>query len=81
MQVGNQEISENLETYSSKLKMDEADYTLMRGELLTSFAEKRSAERDLQWYLKRLSLRTFFVIKDLYTNRKKYNKKFKKYLK
>ncbi len=80
MQLGIPDISKNLDTYSLKLDLNEHDYNNMRNELLTSLVKKRIAKRDLKWYLNRLNLRTFFVAKDLYTNKQKYNAKLKQYL-
>ncbi|MFA7288385.1 MAG: CapA family protein [Melioribacteraceae bacterium] len=80
MQIGIPDISKNLATYSLKLDLNERDYNNMRNELLTSIVKKRIAKRDLKWYLSRFNLRTFFVAKDLYTNKRKYNAKLKQYL-
>lgn len=80
MEIGSQEIIENIESYFLKLKMNKADYKKMRGELLSLIVQNRNAQRDLKWYLSRLNLRTLFVIKDLYTNKLKYNRSLKSYL-
>ncbi|HAF30222.1 MAG TPA: hypothetical protein DCG75_14365 [Bacteroidales bacterium] len=80
MEIGSQEISENLSLYSSKLEMNETEYNMMRNKLLVSLVQHRNAKRDLKWYLNRLNLRTLFVLKDLYTNKQKYNASLKRFL-
>jgi len=80
MEIGNEEVIANLNSYSLKLNMNETDYKIMRNELLDSFVQNRNAKRDLIWYLKRLNLRTFFVAKDLYKNQQKYITSLKQYL-
>lgn len=80
MQIGSPVINKNLDFYSLKLDLNEQDYNSMRNELLAKLVEKRNAKRGLQWYLKRVNLRTFFVAKDLYTNKQKYNSNLKQYL-
>jgi len=80
MQIGSARISKNLNAYSLKLDLNERNYNSMRNELLDSLAQKRIAKRDLKWYLKRLNLRTFFVAKDLFMNKNKYNKNLKNHL-
>lgn len=77
MEIGSNEISKKLDYYSSKLKMAEPDYNKMRSKILASFVQNRNAKRNFKWYLNRLNLRTFFVIKDLYLNKQKYNQRLK----
>jgi poly-gamma-glutamate synthesis protein (capsule biosynthesis protein) len=80
MKIGPQEINKKLDSYSLKLNMVETDYNRMRDELLSSFVRDKNAQRDLKWYLSRLNLRTISVIRDLYTNKRKYNAGLKRYL-
>jgi len=80
MEIGSHKINKNLDHYSLTLKTDEKEYIKMRDEVVTSLVQNRNAKRDLRWYLKRMNLRTFFVVKDLYNNKNKYIIRFKKYL-
>lgn len=80
MEIGNKQISKNLDSYSMKLNLDKVDYIKFRSELLNSLIQDRNARRDLMWYLKRMNLRSFFIIRDLYLNRKRYNERLKRYL-
>lgn len=80
MEIGSPEINKNLDIYSSKLNLNEQDYNKMRNELLSKIVQERNAKRDLQWYFKRLNLRTVFVAKDLCINKQKYNAKLKNHI-
>ena len=80
MELGSQDITSKLEEYSSRLHLNEQEYNNMRNKLLVSLVNQRIAKRDFKWYLKRLNLRSFFVAKDLFSNKKKYNKNLKRYL-
>lgn len=80
IKIGNEKVLDNLNSYSLKLNMNKTDYVMMRNELLASFVQTRNAKRDLKWYLRRLNLRTFFVVKDLFKNQQKYNSNLKQYL-
>jgi poly-gamma-glutamate synthesis protein (capsule biosynthesis protein) len=80
MLLGNNNTLNKLVEYSSALTLNEVDYDLMRKKLLSLILEERKKTRDWKWYFSRINLRTFYVIKDLFVNRKKYKKIFKKHI-
>lgn len=73
----NGEINKKLEEYNSYLQLDENDFLEKRLEIRNKFLGTRKSKRDLNWYLKRLNYKSFFLLKDLKNNSKKYNKYFK----
>jgi len=80
MEIGNNRILNNLKKYSLKLAMDESDYKNMRNKILAEIKNKRTSQHDLNWYIKRMNIRTLFIIKDLLVNKIKYKINFKNYL-
>lgn len=80
MEIGHYNILDGLKDYSSRLLLEAKDYVSKRNEVLSSIHRKRTLQRDFMWYLKRINMRTFFLIKDILANRRKYNLRFKKYL-
>ncbi|MGE7664897.1 CapA family protein [Ureibacillus composti] len=82
MNIGvNLDIVEDLDRYSSYLKLDESEYIFKRQELINNYLNNRKAKRDLYWYIKRLNFKSIGIIKDLYENKKKYEQYVKEYIK
>jgi poly-gamma-glutamate synthesis protein (capsule biosynthesis protein) len=74
MILGGTEISEKLEAYSKMLKTERAEYVAYRDKLLHSYISLRKKKRDLNWYLKRLNLRSVGLIVFARLNSLKYKK-------
>lgn len=81
MVLGSEQIEKELDEYSDKLNLGEIEYTNMRNILLNSLKSKVISKRNFNWYFKRISFRTIFVLRDLFLNKYKYKSNFKKYIK
>jgi len=80
LELGNENILKDLKEYSSKLKMKESAYNWMRNEIIKAIKHRWNSQRNLDWFLKRLNMKSLQIIKDLYLNKKRYNLKFKNFL-
>lgn len=81
MHVGrHKNIIEELKEYSNFLDIDENQYRKKRSELLSNYINKRKEKRNINWYIKRLNLRSIFMILNTIKNRYKYKKLIKKYI-
>lgn len=70
-------INEKIEKYNSYLKINESEFLEKRLEIRKKNINDRKNKRDFNWYLKRLNYRSFFLLKDLKDNSKKYRKYLK----
>ncbi len=68
------------EKYSSALFMDKDEYVCMRRELYFAYSHQRSKKRDLTWFLKRMNLNSFRMIRNIRKNVKLYLANVKAYL-
>lgn len=71
-------IEKKIQKYSKYLTLNEEQYNEERSFLISSYINKRKSLRNLTWYVKRLQLGTFIMIKNSRKNRKKYIKLFQR---
>jgi poly-gamma-glutamate synthesis protein (capsule biosynthesis protein) len=74
MKIGGTEIPAKLKEYSEMLPIDKLEYITHRNKLLHSYISLRKKKRDLNWYLKRLNLKSVGLILFARLNAKKYKK-------
>ena len=67
-------IEEKIKEYSNYLKIEEDLYNKTRTEKLNKYIESRKQLRNFNWYIKRLNLDTFLMLKNAKNNYKKYKK-------
>lgn len=80
MEIGGSEILKKINGYSQELATNKESYIESRKALLDSYIDSRKAMRDLNWYLKRLNHRSFFLILSARKNAKKYYTTLKQFL-
>lgn len=80
MYIGSKEILNKIDVYSQKLSVDKTEYVESRTNVLKAYIESRKAMRDINWYLKRLNYRSFFLLKSARVNAIKYFENLKKHL-
>ena len=69
------------ESYSSALSMSKSEYVSMRRKMLNAYIQQRKEMRNLSWYLKRLNLNSFRMIRNAKNNAKAYQANVRKYVK
>lgn len=72
--LGSKKIEDDIKEYSGYLKVNEKQFKTKRNEIRSKFLNDRKRKRDLFWYLKRLNIKSYFILKDLKMNQNKYNK-------
>ena len=72
MALGNPAIMDKIKGYSKKLTVDAESYQLNRKKLLDSYISGRKQQRNLNWYMKRLNYKSFFLLLFARRNAKKY---------
>lgn len=80
MDIGSELIKNKIVKYSEALSKKEYDYTKFRSKLIKEYIDDRKLLRNLNWYIKRLNYKSFFLILNSKINSKKYISKFKKHL-
>tara|TARA_R110000787_G_scaffold59922_14_gene135975 strand:+ start:46401 stop:47486 length:1086 start_codon:yes stop_codon:yes gene_type:complete len=80
IEIGNKNIEKKIAVYSKKLTSTKESYINYRSSLINTYINKRKAQRNFQWYFKRLNYRSFFLIINAIRNSKKYSENLKKYL-
>lgn len=74
------DLEPQFEKYSSALSMPKSEYVSMRRKMLDEYIRQRKEMRNLSWYLKRLNLNSFRMIRSAKNNAKAYQANVKKYL-
>lgn len=80
LEIDKNEILKKIETYSKELSLPKNKYLSNRLKLLTTYIERRKSLRNFNWYLKRINIKSAFIILNAKRNNKKYEKVLKKYL-
>lgn len=80
MEVGDSDILTKINEYSDELVSDKEKYKDSRKNLLDVYINSRKTMRDLNWYVKRLNHRSFFLILSARKNAKKYYTTLKQFL-
>tara|TARA_B110000285_G_C15143049_1_gene632555 strand:+ start:14686 stop:15771 length:1086 start_codon:yes stop_codon:yes gene_type:complete len=81
MHIGEQSIADKIDGYSDKLSIEKEAYIESRETLINRYIDSRKTMRDLNWYLKRLNYRSFFLLKSAKDNSKKYYENLKRHVK
>ena len=79
MEIRN-DFHQQIDEYSSALSMNWREYLSMRKKLLDAYIQQRKAKRNLTWYLKRLNLNSYIMIRNAKSNMKEYQANVKSYL-
>ncbi|MBR6979980.1 MAG: CapA family protein [Prevotella sp.] len=74
------DLAPQFESYSSALSMPKGEYVSMRRKLLNAYIQKRKEMRNLTWYLKRLNLNSYLMIRNAKNNAKAYQANVRTYL-
>lgn len=81
MGVGQGVTIEQINEYTQVIsKMPREEYVAMRRTLISDYIARRKRERDMIWYIKRLNLRYFNIIRNAKKNREKYHCCISQYL-
>ena len=81
MQIDNSAISDKIVEYSKLLKTKREDYKQKRKYLIDEYISTRKKKRDLNWYVKRLNYKSFFLILSSKLNSNRYKKNIIRHLK
>lgn len=76
----NPEIIQDVKTYSGYLNLDKETFNKTRGMLLKKYVDSRKKTRNLEWYIKRLNLRSVKLIISLKKNKSLYKQYVLDYL-
>lgn len=76
----NREIIEEINEYSTALKISKEEYRVQRKKRLEKYLLERRQKRDLLWYLKRLNHKSLGIIINQMKNKKNYKENVKSYL-
>lgn len=80
MEMNRSEILDSLNVYSERLTLQKDSYNEMRNDLWRAYLDSRKKQRDFQWYIKRLNIKSLQMILASRRNKRKYNENLKKYL-
>lgn len=78
--TNDEEIVEKIERWSAFLQTPQDEYIKKRNEDISQYINNRKKLRNVQWYLKRMSLESIKMILSAKTNLKKYNALIQNYI-
>ncbi len=72
---------EDLVRYSEIMaKKQGSEYVSMRNQLISEYISSRKQNRNLMWFLKRMRLRYYYILKNAKKNKENYNRCVSKYI-
>jgi poly-gamma-glutamate synthesis protein (capsule biosynthesis protein) len=80
MIIGKEYIINRITEYSKALELDNDEYNRVRQNKLVVISQDKKKKRDIKYYVSRLKIKTFFIIKDIILNRVGYYLFFKRKL-